>query len=712
MDKTEQIINRPKKLEKVLDPRAPWFLGSGWRLFGALFLTVTLPMVVLIFSLVIQIRAAVKVQAIRQNTVAAQLGAKAVQERFESLINQVESYAIRSLLVGAIERKDSVRVRARLKELVTLSSDFDRAIFTDAKGILLYDYPFAAELVGKDFSFLDWYQDVSKISSTYVSEVFQHPTKPQIFVVAVATPVRNDQKELLGYLVGQNPIETLAKTLAQARPSFAGSLVLIDHHGFPVTELNLAEKSTMQLQQNPLIRKMLATKEGSFEGIDPITGKESLISYHQVPPAGWLMIASQPTSSVYAPLKTFNRIIFVFSLLSFTVILGFGYLWLDTIRRYHKEREKSEEALKASESQARSIVETAYDAFISIDANGLITSWTHQAETTFGWSREEIIGRPLSETIIPVQYREAHKRGLHHFLVTGEGPVLNKRIELMALGRDGHEFPVELTIWPSRTGETYSFNAFIHDITDRKRAEEELRRTGMELARSKTELEQLELFAFAATHDIREPLHKILTFADLLKGQTRTSLSEKGQHYLKLIQTASQRMNQMIEELGQLSKIAQGSNPFESVDLNRLVHEVVQDLELRIQETKGQVDAKKLPTINADQSQMRLLFQNLIANALKFHRKEEPPRIAIQSRSFDGLTEITVQDNGIGFEEKYLDRIFKPFQRLHGISEYEGSGMGLAICQKIMLRHGGRITAKSVPGEGSTFIITLPQRQV
>ncbi|OGW85904.1 MAG: hypothetical protein A3C35_06850 [Omnitrophica bacterium RIFCSPHIGHO2_02_FULL_46_11] len=698
---------------KAANTEAPWFLGSSWRLFGTLFLTVTLPMMVLIFALVVQIRVALQDQAIRQNAVAAQLAAKAVQEYVENLASSVENLALRSLLVGAIERKDSVRVRARLKELLSLSSDFNRAIVTDIKGIELYDYPFVAGAVGQDLSSSDWYQGVSKTNRTYISEIHQRFAKPQIYIVSIATPIRNDQKEIIGYLVGQNPIEILSKALAQLRPSFAGSFVLVDQHGFVATKPRSPSEFSVELRSYPLSKKMFSSQKGFIKEKDPITGEESFISYHQIPRSGWVIVASQPISNVFGLLNTVNRIILLFSLLSFAVILGFGYLWFETIRRYHKQRKVAEEALKASEKHARSIIETAYDAFISIDANGIITNWNHQAETTFGWRREEIIGHLLAETIIPLQYREAHKRGLHHFLATGKGPVLNRRIEISALHKDGHEFHIELTIWPVQTGEIYSFNAFVHDITEREQAEAALRQAATELVRSKAELEQLELFAFAATHDIQEPLHKILTFSDLLKTESVTALDPKGRRYLDLVQNTAKRMSQMMEELRELSKIAQEGSPFEEVDLESVVREVLHDLELRVQETKGQVEVRKLPTIRADRMQMRALFQNLIANALKFHRKDEPPHIMIDSRNVkEGVAEITIQDNGIGFDEKYLDRIFKPFQRLHGSGEYEGSGMGLAICQKIMLRHKGKITAKSVLGQGSTFIITLPEHQV
>jgi signal transduction histidine kinase len=166
------------------------------------------------------------------------------------------------------------------------------------------------------------------------------------------------------------------------------------------------------------------------------------------------------------------------------------------------------------------------------------------------------------------------------------------------------------------------------------------------------------------------------------------------------------------------------ANPFEQADLNKIVGEVLSDLEVRIQQTNGQVELGELPTLDADPLQMRQLFQNLIVNALKFHQEGRPPVVRIRSQAArppaeapsgngqtNGICQITVEDNGIGFDEKYLDRIFVLFQRLHGRTAYEGTGIGLAICRKIADRHGGSITAKSTPGEGSTFMITLPLKQ-
>lgn len=246
-------------------------------------------------------------------------------------------------------------------------------------------------------------------------------------------------------------------------------------------------------------------------------------------------------------------------------------------------------------------------------------------------------------------------------------------------------------------------------------------RQRQELARSNAELQQ---FASIASHDLQEPLRKIQAFGDRLKTKCNEALTEQGRDYLERMQNAAGRMQTLIDDLLMLSRITTKAQPFVPVDLAQVIQEVLSDLEVRIDETKGQVKVASLPTIEADSLQMRQLLQNLIGNALKFHPKTEPPKVRIYSQLLNdeeqpptgnSITpthcQIVVEDNGIGFDEKYLDRIFNVFQRLQGRSEYEGTGMGLAICRKIAERHGGSLTAESTPGQGATFIVTLPIKQ-
>ncbi len=249
---------------------------------------------------------------------------------------------------------------------------------------------------------------------------------------------------------------------------------------------------------------------------------------------------------------------------------------------------------------------------------------------------------------------------------------------------------------------------------------EEETRQREELARSNAELQQ---FASVASHDLQEPLRKIQAFGNRLKAICGSSLTPQGLDYLERMQNAAMRMQTLIEDLLTFSRITTKALPFVQVNLAQVAQEVLLDLELQIAQTEGRVEVGDLPTIEAEPVQMRQLLQNLISNALKFHKHGEAPFVKLYSQLLDfeqqsvenwasaSFCQIIVQDNGIGFDEKYLDRIFNVFQRLHSRSDYEGTGMGLAIVRKIAERHGGNITAKSRQGEGSAFIITLPLNQ-
>jgi light-regulated signal transduction histidine kinase (bacteriophytochrome) len=238
--------------------------------------------------------------------------------------------------------------------------------------------------------------------------------------------------------------------------------------------------------------------------------------------------------------------------------------------------------------------------------------------------------------------------------------------------------------------------------------EERLKETMAELQRSNTELQQ---FAYIASHDLQEPLRKIQAFGDRLKSRYTEALDERGRDYLDRMLNAAKRMQALINNLLTLSRITTRAQPFVPVNLADVLQKVLSDLELHIERAGGLVEVGDLSTIDADPTQIRQLFQNLINNGLKFHHPEKKPVVKVYGQSLNEVCELIVEDNGIGFEEKYKDRIFGIFQRLHGRGQYDGTGVGLAICQKIAERHGGSITAKSSPGQGATFIVTLPVRQ-
>jgi light-regulated signal transduction histidine kinase (bacteriophytochrome) len=239
-------------------------------------------------------------------------------------------------------------------------------------------------------------------------------------------------------------------------------------------------------------------------------------------------------------------------------------------------------------------------------------------------------------------------------------------------------------------------------------ANAELARSNLELQRSNSELEQ---FASVASHDLQEPLRKVQTFGDQLERRFGEDIPEEGLDYLRRMRKAAGRMSVLIDDLLRFSRVTTRALPPERVDLARVSREVVSDLEAAIAETHADVRIGRMPTVEADPSQMRQLLQNLIINGVKFHRPGVPPEIAIEEVPAErGFVAFEVRDNGIGIEPEYQDRIFRVFERLHPRDVYEGTGIGLALCRKIAERHGGTVEVASTPGEGATFRVTFPLR--
>jgi PAS domain S-box-containing protein len=383
------------------------------------------------------------------------------------------------------------------------------------------------------------------------------------------------------------------------------------------------------------------------------------------------------------------------------------------------ERLQSAEALRKSEERFKLVARATNDAIRDWDLLTGEVWWNEAFYNAFGYRPGEVSPGPESWTDrIHAGDAERVSRGVRELLEGGGDGWADEYRFRRADGsyavvfdrgyvvRDGEGSPVRLL-------------GSMMDITERKRDEAKLAVYAARLERSNRELQD---FASVASHDLQEPLRKIRAFGDRLAAKWGVALGDGGGDYIRRMQSAAGRMQTLINDLLMFSRVESKARPFVEVDLGVVAREVIADLEVQIEQAGAAVEVGGLPVVEADPLQMRQLLQNLIGNSLKYRRQGTKPVVKVYGEaSEDGgphgngaggpPLRILVEDNGIGFDEKYLDRIFTVFQRLHGRTEYQGTGIGLAVCRKIVERHGGGITARSAPQEGATFVVTLPAKQ-
>lgn len=373
------------------------------------------------------------------------------------------------------------------------------------------------------------------------------------------------------------------------------------------------------------------------------------------------------------------------------------------------------QAAEESEKRFRSLIQSAPDAVITIDENSVIFNWNRQAEILFGWTAEEVLGKTLPETIIPERYHQAHLKGLKHFLLTGEGPVLNRPVELEGRRKDNTEFPLELKISALKEKDKYIFIGFIRDISLRKQNEEEIRKLTEHLEKNIAELEnankELESFSYTVAHHLRAPLRAINGFTQILKKRYATQMDDEGKRLMSVVTSSSIKLGRLIDALLEFSRFGKKEIERMPVDTSALVGAVLEELDPPSWNPRAKIILKELLPVMADSILLERVLANLITNALKFSRIKPAPVVEIGSFAKENEIVFYVKDNGVGFDMQYYEKLFKVFQTVHSPEEYEGTGIGLAMVQKIISRHGGKVWAEGKVNEGATFYFSLPKNQ-
>jgi len=856
------LAAKPPSIPAGTPLRVPWFLKSNWRLHLALFITLSLPALIVGALLMTSARSWLVDQASNQNELTARLAVQALDQTFTGLKDYVESFSKRRLLIRAVEDRDADTARILLEDMVEMTPRITRAVLFDPAGTLQYDFPSDPQTAGQNFSHRDWYKGVSSTRDIYVSEMYRRASLGQPFVIAVTAPVTSAEGAIIGYLSGQMHVAELVDWIKLLHPGESGSVAIIDQSRQYITSRNVTSEPR-RLTSDESIELLDRIGAESQETHHPLSWEPSLVSTFPAQAAPWRVLVAQTMSEVLSPMDSLLRTFVLLFSISLLITSSFGVIWMGTLKRYDRsrnealqalvrsnddlecrvrsrteeltaaneslqsemleraeaeqrfrlaveaapnamimvneegtillvnrqmenlfgysrdelldqsvdvlvpvryrgphpeqrrnffvdpkprsmgagrdlfglrkdgtevpveiglnpiataqgfvvlssivdisERKFAEDALRRSEERFRMAVESSPNAVVMINEAGNILLVNQQMETLFGYSRDELVGRSV-DMLVPARFRDKHPEHRRDFFVDPTPRAMGAGRDLFGLRKDGTEVPVEIGLNPIATSQGFVVLSSIVDISERKKAEENLRRYSAELETRNKELDE---FTYVASHDLQEPLRKLISFSKLLELDAGGDLSESARRDLHFIIDAAHRMRQLVQDLLSLSRAGKSDLDKQWTPLDSCVDQALSNLSARVEETQAAVARDPLPKVFCDRTLITQLFQNLIGNSLKFVPQGRRPEIHVSARREGDVWIMGVKDNGIGIPGEFADKVFVPFQRLHRRDQYEGSGIGLAICRKAVERHGGRIWVQSSAAEGTHIEFTL-----
>jgi signal transduction histidine kinase len=591
-------------------------------------------------------------------------------------------------------------------------------------------------------------------------------------ITPLALPLRGADGELSGVLVGALDLSQLETQFTGYRLPESSVLILVDEQGTVLLRYPEGEWIGQRLPEAPIVREILTSGGEGRAEVAGVDGVNRLYSFTRLSASSDLPVYAAvgvPSAAVYAEANRLYRVslvwLIVISLLALTVAWFGGDVFFLRVVSLTAERDQAEAELRRiNQGLEQRVAERTADLTVANERLSVELEQRARAEALADQrAREAEEGRRILEAmlefipegIVVADAPEVSVRFISRYGQDQAGWITGAPVVGAASSQDDRQMldarngqPVSAADLPLnraiQQGETITNEEWMlqqangerrfllvnagpirdaagaivggviawHDVTDRKRIELEVAEYAGRLERSNRDLQD---FAYVASHDLQEPLRKIQAFGERLQNRHAAGLGEEGGDFVGRMVGAANRMQLMVNDLLSYSRVNSRGSAFKAVNLGEVLNTVLADLELRIQDSGGQVSVGPLPVIEADDQQMHQLFLNLVGNALKFHKPGQPPRVRVSAqivrrgwRPEDQSVQVKVEDEGIGFDEKYLDRIFQPFQRLHNRGEYEGSGIGLSICRKIVERHAGVIQVSSKPDEGACFTITLP----
>lgn len=496
-------------------------------------------------------------------------------------------------------------------------------------------------------------------------------------------------------------------------PSRTAETLLVRREGNEAVFLN-----ELRFQTNAALNLRIPLSKTEMPSVQAILGRKGIAggkdyrgmpvmaAIEPVPDSPWFLVARQDIAEVDGPIQArLLQTIVMVGVLIFGAAACTGLVWRNQRAGFYREKTLAMEALRKSEAVFRSYFELPLHG---LTVTSVEKGWLKVNDylcSILGYTREEIVRMTWAEMTHP----DDLAADVEQFNRLLAGQIERYELEKRFIRKDGTAVWTTIAVGCVRKadGTADHIVCSIDDITARKEGEKKLAETIAELRASNQDLEQ---FAYVASHDMQEPLRMVANYMQLLERRYKDKLDQDGRDFIGFAADGAVRMQQLIDSLLEYSRLQFRKKPFESVDLEQTIQRILRDLGGRILETGAQIAIDPLPHVYGDELQIGLIFQNLISNALKFHG-ENSPEVHIAAEELSKHWKITVRDNGIGIAPEYQERIFKIFQRLHSRAEYPGTGIGLAVCRRIIERHGGEIGVVSEHGKGSSFWFTLPKKK-
>lgn len=646
--------------------------------------------------------------------------------------------------------KEPHLVQNYLEEMVKNFTQFERLMIIDESGRVMATAPFNPDYMGIDMSSQTFFKDRTADGNIQWSPTFVSHTTGQSTIAISLNLARF-------IVVGYVNLDNLSNFADVISDKSMGESFLYDQNGIIIAH---SDRSLVRQRQH--IQKVLSGIALSEQDAAPSfymnTDGDTIIHRRLISGTSWQLALTQSRKNVFAPVYKTRQYLAVSMVLmiGLAVTLAFFslkaglnplYRFTEAVKNvaagnYHMTLEKEtyeeldnlrlamgemidaikerEQELQKNEQHFRRYFELGLIGMVDIDVNGrLLRVNDHFCHIT-GYTRQQLM--ELSWTDITEKEDAKEENRLFNDVVEGQSETYSMEKQFRHQTGEIRYATVAVRGVHQDDGKIMYLVALFEDITPRKEAEKalvdhqlsleetisrrtrSLKETADALMRSNQDLQQ---FAYVASHDLQEPLRMVASYTQLLADRYQDKLDEKANKYIYYAVDGASRLQTLIQDLLSFSRVNTHGSDFEKVDLNELVQTVLDQLKLKISETSARIDIEPLPVVKADQSQIYSVFLNLVMNALKFC-KDKSPEIKIASEKKDGYWQISVSDNGIGIESKYKEKIFVIFQRLHTKSEYPGTGIGLALCKRIMLRHGGEMWFESTPGKGSTFYFSIP----